>query len=176
LNRKSIYHITLTAVLAALTTAMILVFFIPVGEGRMHFGDAIILLAAVLLPTPYAMAVGAIGGGMANLLGGAVLWAPATVIIKAAITMSFSAKQDKLITKRNVFSLFPYAAITIIGYALYQLLLITFGVGQFAGLVWTVIFANVLSDLVQIAGSSVLFILLATLLEKIKFKQRLGLS
>lgn len=175
MKRKHVYHIALTAVLAALTTAMILVFFIPVGEGRMHFGDTIILLAAVLLPTPYAMLVGAIGGGMANLLGGAVLWSPATVIIKAAITMPFSAKQDKLVTKRNLFSLLPYAVITIVGYALYQLLLITLGVGQFAGLVWTVVFTNVLGDLVQIAGSSVLFIILAKVLEKVKFKQRIGL-
>ena len=174
MRRKNLYNLVLTAVLAAMTTAMILVFFIPVGlDGRLHFGDSVILLAAVLLPTPYAMAVGAIGGGMANVLSSTILWTPATVIIKAAITVSFSAKQDKLLTRRNLLSLLPYAIITIVGYALYHLLLIALGIGQFAGAVWTVIFANVIGDLVQVAGSSMLFIALAALMEKLKLKQRL---
>ena len=45
--------------------------------GYIHLGDALIYLAAVLLPAPYAMAAGAIGGGLADLLT-APVWAPAT--------------------------------------------------------------------------------------------------
>lgn len=175
MKRKSIYHIALTALLAAMTLVMILYARINVGYGWLHLGDAVILLAAVLLPTPYAMAVGAIGGGMANLIGGAVMWAPATVVIKAAITLPLSAKQDKLMTKRNLLALLPYVAITIIGYGLYQWLLISFGTISAPDGVWVAITANLLSDLVQATASAALFIIVASVLEKTKFKQRLGL-
>ena len=174
MKRQSIYHIALTAMLAAMTMAIILYASMPWGYGRIHFGDAVILLAAVLLPTPYAMAVGAIGGGMANLLGDAVMWAPATVVIKAAITMPF-AKQDKMINRRNLLALLPYAVITLVGYGLYQWLLISLGSISAPDGVWVAITANLIGDTVQITGSSALFIALAKMLEKIKFKQRLGL-
>ena len=179
MKQKSIYHIALTALLAAMTMAMILFARVNLGYDIFHLGDAVILLAAVLLPTPYAMAVGAIGGGMANILSGpAVMWAPATVVIKAAMTVPFSAKQNEMLTTRNLTMLAPYGAITIVGYGLYFLLLIA--VGTIALEEGTTVFAALLASAigngVQVIGSSVLFIALASVLDKIKFKQRLGLT
>ena len=180
MKRQSIYHIALTAVLAAMTTAMINIGF-PAGPGHVHIGDAMILLAAVLLPTPYAMAVGAIGGGLHNLHFNVssvplVMWAPATVVIKAAMTVPFSARQDKMVTPRNLLALIPYAAITLLGYGFYEVLMIALGVFP-SGVAWTaVLLVSMLRNSIQVLGSSVLFVALASVLDKIKFKQRLGLT
>ena len=59
-----------TALFAAAITVMtayMLHIPIPTG-GYIHLGDALIYLAACLLPAPYAAAAAAIGAGMADLL------------------------------------------------------------------------------------------------------------
>ena len=99
-----IRRLTVTAVLAALITLMTAyICHVPVGAngGYVHFGDALIYIAAAILPLPYACAAGAIGGGMADLLT-APVWAPATIIIKMLICLPFSSKANKIVTKRNV--------------------------------------------------------------------------
>ena len=76
--------LTLTGLMAAMITMMTAyICHIPIGVngGYIHFGDSIIYLAAVLLPTPYALAAAAIGGGLADLMT-APMWAPAPLIIK----------------------------------------------------------------------------------------------
>ena len=169
-NKKHVYYIALTAVLAAMTTVLIQFAGIPVGPGRVHFGDAVILLAAVLLPTPYAMAVGAIGGGMHNMMFNLAMWAPATVVVKAAITVPFSAKQDKLLARRNLLALLPYWAITVGVYAVYEMLFISLDEA------WTaILLRSAVSNTIQVLGSAVLFVAFAAVLQKIKFKQRIGL-
>ena len=54
---------------------------IPTALGYVHLGDAFVLIAAALLPAPYAIASAAIGGALADLLTGYVVWLPATFII-----------------------------------------------------------------------------------------------
>lgn len=172
MKRKHVYHIALTAVLAALTTVSIFFLRVPVGPGIVHLGDVFILLSAVLLPTPYAMVVGALGGGMANVLGaGGVIWAPATVVVKSTMTLPFGAKQNELLTPRNLLALLPYWAITVVGYAVYEMLFVSLSE------VWhVVLIRSAVSSTVQVLGSALVFIALATVLEKAKFKQRIGLS
>ena len=169
-NKKHVYYIALTAVMAAMTTVLIQFTRVVVGPGGVHLGDAVILLAAVLLPTPYAMAVGAIGGGMHNLLFGWAMWAPATVVVKSTMTIPFSAKQDKLLTPRNLLALLPYWVITVAVYTVYEMLFISLEEA------WTVILLrSAVSNSIQVLGSAVLFIAFTAVLDKIRFKQRLGL-
>ena len=60
---KKLELMSQAAVMAALTAALTLWLHIPAGlnGGYIHFGDAVISLAAALLPKPYAMAAGAAG-------------------------------------------------------------------------------------------------------------------
>ena len=63
-------RLVITAIMAAMVTLMTAyICHVPTGinEGYIHFGDALIYIAAAILPAPYAMAAGAIGGGMAGL-------------------------------------------------------------------------------------------------------------
>ena len=88
---KSKTNKLLLLVLSALFAAMITVmtaflFHIPIGVngGYLHFGDALIYLAASMLPTPYACIAAAVGAGLADIVSGAPIWAPFTLVIKRA--------------------------------------------------------------------------------------------
>lgn len=81
LSNQRIRLLTSTAIFAAMITVMTAyICHVPVGAngGYIHFGDSLIYIAATLLPTPYALAAAAIGGGMADLLT-SPMWAPATI-------------------------------------------------------------------------------------------------
>ena len=79
------------AAVIALTTAYL--FHIPVGGngGYIHIGDAFVYPAGSLLPTPYACAAAALGGGLADLLSGSPIWLPATVVIMTEVLLVISA-------------------------------------------------------------------------------------
>ena len=70
LSNQRIRLLTSTAIFAAMITVMTAyICHVPVGAngGYIHFGDSLIYIAATLLPTPYALAAAAIGGGMAEI-------------------------------------------------------------------------------------------------------------
>lgn len=149
----------LFAALIALFTAYIL--HIPAGpNGYIHMGDALIYLAAALLPTPYAMAAGAIGGGLADLLT-APMWAPATVIIKILIVIPFTSKHNKLLAKRNLIAPVIAMLITIIGYYFAELIL--YGKE-------TAFLVSVTSNSIQGLGSAAVFYILGAALDKAGIK------
>lgn len=96
-QQKPVTLLTVTGLFAAIITLMTAyICHIPYGAngGYIHFGDALIYVAAVILPRPYAMAAAAIGGGLADLLT-APMWAPATIIIKMLITLPFTSKNGQ---------------------------------------------------------------------------------
>ena len=166
LSHKKVVYLTTTALFAALTcitTAYI--FHIPIGSngGYVHVGDAMIYLAASLLPAPYAMLAGGIGGAMADLLT-APAWAPATLIIKMLNVIPFTWKKDKIVNTRNVIALFVSGLITIIGYCIAEGIM--FGT-------WAALIPSLLSGWVQPLGSAVVFLLLGTALDQTNFKKRI---
>ena len=155
-------YITLTGLFAALITLFTAyILHIPAGpNGYIHLGDALIYLAAALLPAPYAMAAGAIGGGLADLLT-APMWAPATVIIKILIVIPFTSKHNKLLAKRNLLAPVIAMLITITGYYFAELIL--YGKE-------TAFLISVTSNSVQGLGSAVVFYILGAALDKANVK------
>lgn len=96
-RKNKMKYRTLTGLMAAMITLMTAyICHIPIGlnGGYLHFGDSLIYLAAALLPTPYALAAAAIGGGLADLLT-VPLWLPATIVIKPLIALPFTCKSAK---------------------------------------------------------------------------------
>lgn len=165
LSHQRILYLTTSALFAALiciTTAYIL--HIPVGanSGYVHVGDAIIYLAASVLPTPYAMIAAGIGGAMADLLT-APVWAVATFIIKMINVLPFTWKKDKIINKRNVIALVISGLITFIGYYIAEGIM--FGS-------WAALLASLLSGWIQPLGSAIVFLILGTALDHLNFKQK----
>lgn len=166
-NRLLVQRMTMTGILAAVTTLMTAyLFHIPIGTngGYVHLGDAIIYLSAALLPMQYACAVGAIGGGLADLLTSPV-WTPATVIIKILICLPFSAKEGKIVTKRNVAALFIAFCISAAGYYIAEGILFGFTAS---------IFTSLPGSIVQSGGSAAAFLILGSALDRAGLKRNMA--
>ena len=161
----TVKYMAMTGIMAAMITIMTAyVCHVPVGMngGYIHFGDAVIYLAAVLLPKPYAIAAAAIGGGLADLFT-APVWVPATVLIKTLLVLPFETKGVKIITKRNVMS--TIIAYFISGFGYYAAEKILFEEGA--------VFAVTMGQtLIQSLGSAVVFILLGFAMDKAHVKNR----
>lgn len=156
----------LFAAMIALTTAYL--FHIPIGSngGYIHFGDAFIYLAASLLPTPYACAAAAIGGGLADFVSGVPLWILPTVIIKPLTAIWFTSKREKLLCPRNLLALLLAALVSNLGYYLAEVI--------FTGN-WLAPLATQWGGLVQSAGSAVVFCVVALAFDKFHIREQLRL-
>ena len=139
---------------------------VPIGVngGYVHFGDGLIYLAATILPMPYAMLAGAIGGGLADLLT-APAWAVATVIIKMLIVIPFSNKGIKIVSRRNFIAPIISYFISATGYFIAESLL--FGTKA-------AILTSFSGSLIQSSGSMVFFLMLGFTLDRIGFKAKMG--
>lgn len=164
-SQSKIKHLTMTGIMAALITIMTAyICHVPVGVngGYIHFGDSLIYLAAVLLPRPYALAAAAIGGGMADILT-APMWAPATIIIKMLITLPFTSKSTKIVTRRNVIA--AVLAYFISGFSYFLAEYLLFGT-------WSVLLVSMSQSLIQSGGSAICFVILGLALDKVQAKNR----
>lgn len=161
-------YITYTGLMAAMITLMTAyICHIPVGAngGYIHFGDSLIYIAATILPFPYALCAAAIGGGLADLLT-APMWTIATIIIKMLITLPFTNRSKKIITKRNILA--TVIAYFISGLCYYAAEYIIFGsVGA--------LFASMTGSLIQSGGSAIFFIIFGLALDKLNIKVKLNL-
>lgn len=160
-------YLTMTGLMAAMITIMTAyICHIPVGTngGYIHFGDSLIYLAAVLLPTPYALAAAAIGGGLADLLT-APMWTIVTIIIKMLITIPFSCKQSKCITVRNIIA--TIFAFFISGTCYFFAEYILFGT-------WSAYLVSMSGSLIQSSGSAVFFIIFGLALDKCGIKSKIN--
>lgn len=155
----------LTGLFAAIVFIFTAYFHIPSHTGYTHVGDGFIYLAACILPLPYGVAVGVLGALLADCLTGYAIWAPGSVIIKAAAVFCFSRRTKKIICLRNIIALVPAWVICIGGYYLYEALI----TGNFAAPL-----AGIPGYVTQCALSSFVFIALGMAFDKLKVKNLIG--
>ena len=163
-RKNKMKYRTLTGLMAAMITLMTAyICHIPIGlnGGYLHFGDSLIYLAAALLPTPYALAAAAIGGGLADLLT-VPLWLPATIVIKPLIALPFTCKSAKIITPRNVAASVTACTISCTGYFAAEYLI--FGASAAP-------IASLSGNLLQSGGSAVFFIVFGLALDRTHIKR-----
>lgn len=162
LNIRNLVLAGVFAAAIAATTAYILHIPLPTG-GYIHVGDALIYLCACLLPLPWAMAAGAVGGMAADLLT-APIWAPATFVIKAIICLPFTNRGEKLLVRRNVAAVFLAGLVspTLYGF-----------VNVFFTRSWAAYWPQFLGTLVQGIGSGIVFAVLALACDKAGMKHQL---
>ncbi|MBQ8966182.1 TIGR04002 family protein [Ruminococcus sp.] len=168
-DTRKLRDLTFSGIFAGLIYVMTAYVHVPTGAGYTHAGDGLIFLAACLLPSPYAAAAAAVGGALADGLSGFAVWLPATIIIKAVTTLYFSTKSDKIITKRNIAALLPALVTCVAGYSLYQGIFMS---GHVSTAALAAAFAQTPAYCIQIAASSVLFIFLGIVLDRMRFKAR----
>lgn len=183
-SNKTLRIVILTALFAAMTFALTFSIKIPMpGGGYIHTGDAMIYLAACVLPTPFAMLSAAIGGAMSDFVGGYTIYVLPTLIIKALNAAPFSAKGSKILTLRNSLCVIGSGAVTVAGYYITKVgMLALSGSGAntsfadvfFKGTTWVAAAANIPENLIQATGSAVLFFVIAFALDKIKIKEKIS--
>ncbi len=152
-KRKMIaYEKTGKMVLGALLICMIVVLTmfmkipIPMTQGYVHLGDAIIFLSVLILGWKYGAVVAGTGSAMADLLCGMVIWAPWTFVIKfvMAALMGLILERSKHTVSRGrevaamivsgIWMAFGYfiAEGTVYGNWAIALLGVPWNIGQFA--------------------------------------------
>lgn len=144
---------------AAMTALLTATLHIPVGNGYIHCGDAVIYLSAAVLPLPYAVGASAIGGMMADLLSGYPMYALPTFLIKGLLALTFSLiGGGRKLNLRRVMGLAACAIVTVVGYWITAVLLYGGWAAQFVG--------TVPGNLVQAAGSGIVYSVVALAMER----------
>ena len=157
--------ITLSAVFAAMTYALTAFLHIPTAKGYIHIGDAVIFIAASLLPKPYAMASAAIGASLSDALSGYWIWVPATFVIKALTALAFTSKKPKMLCARNFTALVPALVLCVGGYGLYSGLVIYGSLP--AG------FIDAPANIFQTVASAAVYIALSATMDKSGIKKKM---
>ena len=168
---QKIRRMAISGLFAALIYVFTAYLHIPTGAGYTHAGDGLIYLAACILPTPYAAAAGAVGGALADGLTGFLVWMPATIIIKAVTALFFSDKSEKIITFRNILGIIPSLVLCVVGYSLYEGVVMAKG---FSAAAVIAAFGQTPAYCIQVAASSVLYIAVGIALDKVSFKKWLS--
>ena len=156
-------RLSLTALFAALCCVATVILHIPSPlGGYFNMGDCIVLLAAAVLPPYYAMAAAGIGSALADLLLGASLYAPATLVIKALMAFVAYYFHAVFSKKNRPFSGMLLGSLSaelcmVLGYFLYEWCL--YGLSPSA---YNALTLNLPQAAVSIAGGLVLW----TVLEK----------
>lgn len=136
---------------------------IPVASGYIHFGDALIYLASLIIG-PWAVIAGIIGEGLVDLIS-YPMYVPATVIIKAVLALLFLIIKNKSSRLLNVYSALmtvPAALVTVGGYLLADMLIDkSFAVVDIPG------------NIIQAGASAVIFIILAAALDRVNIKDKI---
>lgn len=164
-ENEKLLHMVYAGMFAALTALMTSVLHIPVGNGYIHCGDAVIFLAAALLPMPYAVGAAAVGGMLADVLAGYPMYALPTFIIKGMLAAAFSAVGGtRLMEKKRVFSLILCGIISVLGYWVTAVILYGGWAAQFVG--------TVPANCIQAAASGVLYAVSASALDRLRDSHR----
>ena len=163
--------LVLTALFAALTTVLTMTVKIPTITGYVHPGDSMIYLGASILPGPYGIIAGAIGGGLADLLSGYPHWIIPSAIIKALNAVPFilafyirkkRGKSDRIINPLSLTALVPSSLITILGYFIAHLFMKD----------WAYAVTAVPNELFQVLAAAIIFTALGFGLDGIRFKTK----
>ena len=83
-NRKT-HRVVLFSLFASLTVVTTLLFHLPIpSQGYLNMGDAIVLLAALVMGPAAGFWVGSIGSALADLVAGYAIYIPFTFLIKGS--------------------------------------------------------------------------------------------
>ncbi|MBR1730816.1 MAG: ECF transporter S component [Ruminococcus sp.] len=163
--------IVLTALFAALTTVATMFIKIPTLFGYVHVGDSMIYLGASVLPGPFGVIAGAIGGGLSDLFSGYPHWVLPTAIIKAFNAVPFviakyimtkKGKGNKIINPASLTALVPTSLVTVFGYFIAHFLMYD----------WAAAVAGLTTEWIQPTAGAIIFVALGLGLDGIRFKDR----
>ncbi len=176
--KKNVFRtMVMSAVMAALVFVLTYFVKIPTPTGYVHLGDAAVYLAAALLPTPYAALAAGLGGALSDLLAGYASYCVPTFIIKALLTLFFSYKGERIVSRRNAWPLAVGGVITVVGYYITNAVLVAISSPTpletaLDATVWVSALATIPENLGQATASAIIFLLVGRGLDRLGFKKR----
>lgn len=151
-------RVVLSSMFAAIICIATMVFKIPLPlKGYINLGDAAIIAASWCLPCWYGVAAAAIGSSLADILSGYAVYAPATFVIKAVMSLVLSLASIKTTKNaKKLLSALAAEAIMVLGY---------FG---FEGVLYGLVVAapNIIPNMIQGIASIVIGIFVWKIYEK----------
>lgn len=165
MSKKSLLYLTYTGVFAALIFVLTYTVKINIANGYYHVGDAAIFLAASCLPLPYAAAASALGAGLADLVSGYAIYAVPTMIIKSGMICLMNCRHSGIVCKRNLAGLILSLFISVGGYYLAEVLLITRSFEASLISIW--------GNLVQFSVSAVIYVIIGLTFDKLKLRNKI---
>lgn len=149
MKQTKLYAMVSAAMLAALTCITTLVLVIPIPfsmGGYINLGDCLVLLGGWLLGPVYGAAAGAIGSLLADIFTGYLAYAPVTLVVKglmaalASLLLHWGSKafHERLLPARLISALLC-ELFMILGYFLYEFLLLGNGVAAAASVPWNLL-------------------------------------
>ena len=159
-NEKLIFTVY-AGLFAALTALLTATLHIPVGNGYIHCGDAVIFLAAAVLPLPYAAGAAAVGGMLADLLSGYAVYALPTFLIKGLLALAFSRiGGERMLCRRRLLGMIVCGLISVLGYWITAVLLYGGWQAQFI--------ETVPGNCIQAVGSAAVYAVIAGAMERMR--------
>lgn len=123
--KLSTRKLAVSSVMAALIFVLTFSIRIPVpalaGGAYLNLGDSLIYCAAFTLGGIPAMFAAGIGSMLADIAGGALIYAPATLVIKGLMGLACGAMLTKASFGRFVFASVAGGGIMVAGYGIYEL-------------------------------------------------------
>lgn len=105
-NRGKAFQLSVTALFAAIVCIGTILIRIPIPatNGYIHLGDAFVILSGLFLGPVYGAAAAGIGAALADLIGGYVLYAPVTLVVKICMAVGAWVICHKLVKEQiNIF-------------------------------------------------------------------------
>ena len=145
----SAFKIVMTALFAALVCVATMVVQIPITAtgGYANLGDGIILVAAFLIHPLYAVLAAGLGSMLADLLAGYAAYAPATLVIKAAVALVAALIFNRFGRGKGrgkalaamIISAILAESLMVVGYFFYEAVILGMGMAAAAGIVGNMI-------------------------------------
>lgn len=164
MRNHSTQKLVLTAVFAAVicVVTFLVKFPVPGTQAYVNAGDGFLYATALLLGGPLGAVAGGVGSALADLLGGYLVYAPATLVIKALMGLVVGLAHKKRRNWALWAGLMAAASLVMtLGYFLFEI----FAYGQGQAII------NLPFNLIQAAGGVAIGFLLAVLLDRVVPKQ-----
>lgn len=133
MHQKKVKKLAFSAMFCALIFAMTWISFPAPVLGNVNLGDGMLLLCAWSLGGPWAAVAAATGAALTDLLGAYAIYAPGTFLIKAAmaavaaISLRLFSHCKIPATVARLLSAILAEAVMILGYFLYEALILSYG-------------------------------------------------
>ena len=126
MNQDKVKQLVLAGLMCAVIAVLTMFISIPipgVAGGYVNAGDAGVYLAAFLLGGPLGAAAAGVGSALADLLLGSMIYAPATLVIKAGMAYVAAMLYGKISGWKQIFVPLAGGLVMTAGYFLYECLI-----------------------------------------------------